>query len=796
MTTYCNNMHNIKLEDEKLPCDDNNDSPCCDDDPLNQKPVYIGEDSVPTLLRGPSARDRQDADNFANAILNRLKANDKNAMKILCKDDENSCVTWKEEKDAVLTWQKINKKSDINCTTDKDCKDTQSDSLTYDVNLYCIKEQKDDDEGVCGFVENHVTSGCTEEDCANIFNDDSYKCCDSKFKTTQGRAVISDKETCESLSNYDLVSKMPNSDDFIGSRKYPQYDSSNTVQQPGKCLPKECEWDPDGNNNMKTENGEVITCMQPVCDLPFCIKDSDCPSDMTREEIKCDINNHTCIRDGDPIPCTEDGNECGEWSADVINKSVCSRKGRYNIKYTSLENCNLAEGIEDEKGELTTPEQKCDDTYTTGQCYLAGPCPLPIPPDPDKFTSYLVWKDDAGKCSHVNDDGSGGIDEVEYLDFDGIKKTYSTPKNCRDGSMCITYNSEKYCSCTKDYDCEGNSKCINTGTEDKPIHVCQKKEPGTDTTDTVSDETGKYNTGVGMCVFGNSQLRQWCENPNCRSSVKEKSDINLYNNMAPFVYDPNKDTCHITNEYCKQGGGFTFGKSDPDSSNEVVGMHLSGGVDKSYDKSCDAPENKQHSSAYEEDNGCNDGWFCAKSNKNFADKSGPGKCVGPGAMCEVPSQIIDPGMLGMKSLFHVLGFDNCDNSILYDKESYNSKPNYSKPRKPNTFTSDEIFAGVKVFLKQSLGLPDTIHIQLEFDEDLMYTPTPIIKNYANMLDIVLITFSDFKQTLSLSLESVENHYPEHVVVYKGKKCMKVTRNMAKTNKGFSKLYVFFGSKLF
>jgi len=199
---------------------------------------------------------------------------------------------------------------------------------------------------------------------------------------------------------------------------------------------------------------------------------------------------------------------------------------------------------------------------------------------------YYEWHVNAGVCdtnrSCMDDNDCSGTSNMCFGAIKSPKKMGSCRVN-GNGQSCSgnqTCNAKGECEgCTNNSECPGSAFCVIS--------------PG---------KNGFCSQDSGMCVMGNSVLRQYCENVSCRCAQGDRScEATLKkagggDDVPPFKYHTEDGSCTITKDYCAWfGGKYTDGLSGdsprPCTSDVNCPQNYScvGGACSGKDSSCTVP---------------------------------------------------------------------------------------------------------------------------------------------------------------------------------------------------------------
>jgi hypothetical protein len=379
-----------------------------------------------------------------------------------------------------------------------------------------------------------------------------------ELKMTTGTCIITNKETCNKYSTY-RNQKISKTGDVFSAKSTTRDVRKTPELNAGTCEPAEC--DPEKDEN----------CLPRKCLAYHCGADTDCSEEGTA---------YTGLT-GNCIPTTTGGvgycevdqsydcNECENKCGGTYGR--CANSGYYDLSKIDggrHVSCWEKEGKKE--------EQKCDSDYTTGTCYGNGACPTTKVPE-GVSQVYLEWHDDAGEC-------------------DPSKHLY-----CKNGS-CVKsgkLDGVGRCTCTQNGDCPGESVC-------NPDGMCYKNKDAQDNI-----------ISGGQCVYGNEELREYCEQPQCRPEATGEDDKVIHNNnnrLPPHRWDSDTGTCNITQRFCAYGyQKFGIGKDT-----EIYNL------EKKPDNGCksDADCSKHGTD-----------WKCGENKDTFDEFQGVKTCTGPTGQC-------------------------------------------------------------------------------------------------------------------------------------------------------------------
>ena len=768
----------------------------------NGKPTYSEEQTTPFMYRGPTPYDYSDAWNFANNMIKKLMTTDKNLLNLICDDGEEDCRKWKAGGEP-NKWRTINNTDpNTTCTSDDVCAALEATNNISNVTTpFCIKKNNEE-SGNCGFVEQHSTNG---EDI------------DPKFDTRYGRSVINSKSLCEKISRFDSINyNHTSTDDLLHvENAISEEDDKDGFdrQRMGDCIPRTC-----------TEDVNGIKCGEKTCGTISCFEDKHCHKNNNIEDGvllgmsgKCDQQTLTCEQIGELNTC-ETNDDCIDPNAPEQDHGLCNParfviKGIANPLATAedgddpldLDKCTFDSGVYDEETQkFKYPKVGCNKQFTTGSCYNQGPCPITknISQDPNTFTSYLIWKDDAGKCGGTNYTGNGGpqfgqLREGECLQSSSCVTCDDNTEDCKGEANRCSCDPSTANGRDPNVDCEGNSTCIDIGKGDnKASYRCSINNNSSD-----DDKT------IGKCVYGNDALRTFCSFPQCRGFIEKESDYNKYNTLPPFSYDINKDTCHIQKSYCDIGSA-GFGIKNGDGTN-MDSYHLWGGTDTDIPKKCtlSKDDNKvlpqQSSDLNRKGDGCqtignNGDWWCdVNRRRGWSDgkEDTEGICVGPDSQCELDEwYITTPEFITGNTLFSPFKRGDCkwlpgqeDGGSKSSNEKYKQTPHTQKIDKP------KLTNVIKDVMDVLSEIDHVAYIPLEYTKVIVNQPV-ILPKYAGNIGLRMIIFNDGTKTIGVSLEDIQSEYPNNITQHNGVKSMKITRTEASTNTGLRRLFGLLGSK--
>lgn len=566
-----------------------------------------------------------------------------------------------------------------------------------------------------------------------------------------GQCEVIDKEVCLKKSLYPYEKWDPKKGEYVSTTRPYKNESYEGTDYEGKCKPQNC--DPDKDKN----------CSPTKCIAASCLTDDDCEKGTTGV---CNHSTNYCLVDT-KYSCSSD-DDCGKGT------NGCSTNGEY-ILSSDQTRCWGASGDKDPvTGESEFPAKECDPILTTGVCFETGPCPEYYL-DKNEKAVYLEWHQDAGTCD-LEMSGNTVIDG-EHLNVSYKSCDYGKNSLCKKDK-----SGQPRCTCNHDDDCAGNSTCD----EDNFCKIYDVNE-----------------NRAGRCVYGNHILRQWAENPQCRSGAESNDDTAAYNHwntLPPFAYDNGSGKMFLTDKYCWYGN-MDWGKSKDGTKDNT---------DNRSGKTCDSSlldtETYPRGSANDPNNPCTDidpDWFCAKEYETYGRPTGKWKCNGPGSQCVLPDgwENFWSAIMG-KTLyngFFKTGFDKCDGFF----DPINPKPPDDGQEKfKNKKINDDplknvpIVKKVRQFISDFKNIPDVVYVLV--DPEHIKHSSLLFPNYVNGLDLVLIQdkSDESKNQVSLKIDQVSKKFPELIVTKNGKKYVKFEKNECSKSKELRKLYNTFGTKFF
>jgi len=272
----------------------------------------------------------------------------------------------------------------------------------------------------------------------------------------------------------------------------------------------------------------------------------------------------------------------------------------------------------------------------------------------------------------------------------------------------------------------------------------------------------------GKCVLGDFVLRQWCENPQSRCIVDQKtgkypagcegsgSEPGI-TDVPSFLYDRNKSACYMTHDYCKK-------------------FYMDYNLEHhqcTTDAECQAH---------------NSDWYCQTTDQG-------GFCTGPDSECYLPAAAKFVKHTIGKTLFSMFrgGFKKCGDSTTDSDadnvESYTHTPRTQTPRTDEEYLTQAIQMAHENFNKvtEIVGMPA--------DETRMKRKSVVERNFAGPgINLYLIHWDKGTITVGFLASEVKSLYPNLIENHRDGKYIVIDRNEIDSDKNIKRMYLTIGSR--
>lgn len=281
-----------------------------------------------------------------------------------------------------------------------------------------------------------------------------------------------------------------------------------------------------------------------------------------------------------PYDCDENGN-CEEWVEDgeCVGREASRQFAAVSEAFREVNDSSPSPSSPSPYPTAPLPDslfKDCNSECAEGIDCSGTPAPYPditedefaTPVSESEFYDNLGWPE--GTSSEYGNNSTGERNgNTTYTEWwmgpkwgGGRAENESATLQCYDGSNIVKKDDGTYaCTCGTYNPCTGNAIC----------------EDGVCNTPLVTDERTQSSRRLtpGRCVFGNDQLRAFCEQPIFREQLLEGGDKYVSENtlfygpnVPPWIYNVRNGQCYLSLDYCHAGNELT--KAEADAEEESI----------------------------------------------------------------------------------------------------------------------------------------------------------------------------------------------------------------------------------